>query len=120
MRFLADECCDASLVAALRREGHDVVYAVESLAGTTDEELLDRAYVEGRVVITEDKDFGELVYRLGRPAAGIVLLRFDVLDRGFKVPRLQDLLLHEQHRLPGSFVVLELDKVRIRPLRDVS
>lgn len=45
-----------------------------------------------------------------------MLLRFDVADRALKLPRLIDLLMREGNRLPGSFTVLEADKVRIRPL----
>lgn len=116
MRFLADECCDTGMVDALRADGHDVLYAVESLCGATDDEILTRAFSEGRILLTEDKDFGELVYRLRRPAQGIVLLRFDVVDRAFKVPRLRYLLEREARRLPGAFVVLGVDKIRIRPL----
>ena len=116
MRFLADECCDAALVSALRSDGHDLLYAVESLRGATDDEILLRAFSERRVLLTEDKDFGELVYRLQRPAHGIVLLRFDVADRTLKVSRLRYLLEQETERLLGSFIVLEVDKARIRPL----
>jgi len=116
MRFLADECCDAALVDALRGDGHDVLYAVESLRGATDDSLLARAFSERRILLTEDKDFGELVYRLRRRAYGIVLLRFDVADRDLKIPCLRYLLEREAERLPGAFVVLEADKVRIRPL----
>jgi len=116
VRFPADECCDAALVGALRDDGHDVLYAVESLRGVTDDEVLHQAFSERRVLLTEDKDFGELVYRLRRPALGIVLLRFDVADRALKIPRLRRLLEQEARRLSSSFIVLEVDKVRIRPL----
>jgi predicted nuclease of predicted toxin-antitoxin system len=116
MRFLADECCNAALVHSLRADGHDVLYVVETLSGADDDAILARAFAEHRVLLTEDKDFGELVYRLGRPTRGIVLLRFDVAERALKVPRLIDLLMREGSRLPGSFTVLEADKVRIRPL----
>jgi predicted nuclease of predicted toxin-antitoxin system len=116
VNFLADECCDAAMVSALRNDGHDVLYAVESLRGMTDDDLLARALSERRVLLTEDKDFGELVYRLRRPAYGIVLLRFDVADRALKVPRLRDLLRYQATRLGGAFVVLESDKIRVRPL----
>ena len=116
MKFLADECCDAGLVNALRSDGYDVLYAIESLRGATDDELLTRAFSESRILITEDKDFGELVYRLRRPARGIVLLRFDVAERALKVPRLRYLLQHETERLPGALVVLEASKLRVRPL----
>jgi predicted nuclease of predicted toxin-antitoxin system len=116
MKFLADECCDAALVEALRSDGHDVLYAIESLRGVTDDELLARAFSEQRVLLTEDKDFGELVYRLQRSAYGVVLLRFDIADRDSKVPRLRYLLEQEAERLPDNFVVLEVDKVRVRSL----
>ena len=72
MKFLADECCDASLVSALRADGHDVLYVLETFPGTSDDAILDRAFAEHRILLTEDKDFGELVYRLGRPAHRIV------------------------------------------------
>jgi predicted nuclease of predicted toxin-antitoxin system len=116
VRFLADECCDASLVAALREQGHDVLYAIEKLRGATDEVLLTRAFVEQRLLLTEDKDFGELVYRLRQPAHGVVLLRFDTSDRFLKIPRLCDLLEEHGKQLRDAFTVLEVNKIRIRPL----
>jgi predicted nuclease of predicted toxin-antitoxin system len=116
VRFLADECCDAAVVDALRSDGYDVLYAVESLRGATDDELLAWSFSERRIFLTEDKDFGELVYRLRRPVYGVVLLRFDIVHRALKVPRLRYLLEQEAERLPGAFVVLEVDKVRVRPL----
>lgn len=61
MNFLADECCDAGLVYTLRDDGFDVLFAVESMRGAVDDKILERAYAENRVLITEDKDFGELV-----------------------------------------------------------
>jgi uncharacterized protein (DUF433 family) len=69
------------------------------------------------IIFTEDKDFGELVYRLRLPAQGIFLLRFAINERQLKIPRLLELLDSEGHRLPGSFIVLEADKTRLRPLR---
>ena len=67
MKFLADECCDTELVTSLRDDGHDVLYVLEKKAGVTDEEVLFDAYNDGRILLTEDKDFGELVYRLRKP-----------------------------------------------------
>ena len=116
MKFLADECCETSVVDALRTDGHDVLYAMESMRGATDEDLLTRAFAEERIMLTEAKDFGELVYRLRRSAWGIVLLRFDVSDRAFKISRLRAMLEIDEKRLPGSFVVLEVNKIRFRPL----
>lgn len=116
MRLLADECCDAGLVEALRRDGHDVTYVLESMRAASDTEVLQRAWEEGRLLMTEDKDFGELVYRLRRPVQGIILLRFAPEERALKVPRLRALLDREAERLGGAFVVLDAEKARIRPL----
>ena len=117
MRFLADECCDTATVDTLREDGHDVLYAIESLRGATDDAILERAFTESRVLLTEDKDFGELVYRLRYPAYGVILLRFDVQDAILKIPRLRVLLDHEEDRIPGAFVVVNATKARLRPLR---
>jgi len=82
LKFLADECCDTGLVASLRKDGHNVLYITEEKAGAIDDEILSNAYKEERILITEDKDFGELVYRFKKPTHGIVLLRIDVIDVG--------------------------------------
>jgi len=118
MKLLADECCDAALVAALRVDGHDVLFVVESMPGSTDDEVLRQAYDEDRILLTEDKDFGDLVYRLKRHTRGIILLRFDVVDRALKLPRLRSLLENQPTSIPGAFVVMDKAKIRIRPFRD--
>lgn len=117
MRLLADECCNTELVSALRSDGHDVLFAVESLRGATDDEILKRADDEGRILLTEDKDFGELVYRLKRSARGIILLRFDVTESATKISRLRNLLETKSGLLLGAFIVIDKDKMRFRQLQ---
>lgn len=116
MRLLADECCDALLVDGLRSDGHEVLYVKETDPGATDDTVLQLAVDQQRVLLTEDKDFGELVVRLQLPAYGIVLLRIDPADSGAKLARLRHLLLHHAQRLPGSFVVLGEKRARFRSL----
>ena len=116
MKFLADECCDAGLVLSLRDAGHDVTYVTEENAGFSDDEVLLKAYNEGRILLTEDKDFGELAYRFRKPSAGIVLIRIDVKDRHMKWPRLKSLIEKYEERLPGHFVVIHTNKYRFRSL----
>ncbi len=87
MNFAADECCDAVLVAGLRANGHDVWYAMESARGKDDQAILHHAETEQRILLTEDKDFGELVVRLGLPAYGVVLLRMNPTDSKAKLVR---------------------------------
>jgi predicted nuclease of predicted toxin-antitoxin system len=116
MKFLADECCDADFVAGLRADGHDVSYVLEGKTGISDDEVLQNAFLAGRIFLTEDKDFGELVYRLKKPACGIILMRIDVEARSEKLPRLEALIDKYADRLPGHFVVVDLNKYRFRPL----
>jgi len=116
VRFLADECCDALLVDGLRQDAHDVLYVKEAAPGAADATVLQMAADQQRVLLTEDKDFGELVVRLKLPAYGIVLLRMNPADSSAKLARLRYLLLHQVHRLPGTFVVLDQKKVRFRSL----
>ena len=72
MKFLADECCDHGLVEAMRQSGYDVLFVLEAKPRATDDDVLALAFNERRILITEDKDFGELVYRLKKPAHGII------------------------------------------------
>jgi len=116
LRFLADECCDTGLVASLREDGHDVSYVLEGKAGLSDDEVSLEAYNEGRILLTEDKDFGELVYRLKKPSRGIILIRIDVKQRHMKWLRLKKLIENYEERLPGHFVVIDTQKFRFRSL----
>jgi len=73
LNFLADENLD-KLVDRLRQDGHFVWYVAEMERGISDDVVLDLANQEGALLLTSDKDFGELVFRLRRIASGVVLL----------------------------------------------
>src|SRR5215469_3699173 len=75
MRWLADECVDAGVVSRLREAGHDVAYVAETTSGSTDTQALQEAQTANRLFLTEDKDFGELVFRFKLAVPGLVLLR---------------------------------------------
>jgi predicted nuclease of predicted toxin-antitoxin system len=117
VKFCVDECCNIELVRYLRLGGHDVLYIGQYKPGTLDNEILFKAFNEKRILITEDKDFGELVYRLKKPAYGIVFLRFEVHERHLKWPRLNQLIDRYEGRLKGHFVVVDNEKFRFRPLK---
>ena len=116
MRCLADECVDAALVRHLRGGGHDVIYAAEVAAGTTDAQLLRRANDEHRLLLTEDKDFGELVSRLHMIVPGLVLMRIAPERYLFKRTRLDAAVLRFGQRLFGRYVVIEEARLGSRPL----
>ena len=116
MKFLDDECCDTELVASLRENGHDVLYVLEKNPGSSGDEVLLGAYNKGRILLTEDKDFGGLVYRLKKPSKGIILIRMDVKERHLKWFRLKKLIENYAERLPDHLVVVDSHKFRFRPL----
>lgn len=119
MKFLADECCDRGFVEELRQSGHNVLFVLESKPGATDDEVLALAFDEQRIILTEDKDFGELVYRLKKPACGIILIRIGVKNRSVKWPRVKSLLDTYPERCIGRFVVIDENKFRFRPLLNI-
>lgn len=116
MRFLIDECCDAGIVSLLRKDGHDVLYVLEANPGISDDEILMAAFSQNRILLTEDKDFGELVFRLRKPARGVILIRTDVKKRHTKWNRLKKLITNHEKRLPGHFIVVDSKTFRFRPL----
>ena len=76
MRFLADESCDVIVVDGLRAAGHDVLAIAEASPGTDDVEVIRLAVSEQRILLTEDKDFGQLVFAQRERAGGILFLRY--------------------------------------------
>jgi predicted nuclease of predicted toxin-antitoxin system len=113
MRFLVDECTGLGVAAWLRERGHDVFSAYEQAQGADDEALLRRAFAENRILITNDKDFGEKVFRDGIPHKGVVLLRLEDERTGKKIAVLQKLLDGYADRLAGRFVAISEMAVRI-------
>ncbi len=116
MNFLADESCAGPVIHALREAGYDVLAIAEVEAGATDEHVLDRALAERRVLVTEDRDFGNLVYAHGRSSAGVILLRFHNRARQAKPATLVEAVAVLGSRLQNAFTVVEPGRVRISPV----
>ena len=117
MRGLIDECVDAVLVADLRGAGHDVIYMSDAEPRATDVDVMRRAQRDNRLLLTEDKDFGDLVFRQAMPVPGIVLLRIDPTRRSIKRVRLQAAVERFGDALLGRYTVIEDARFRSRPLR---
>lgn len=116
MELLADENLDRRIVAALREAGYSIFSVYEDHRGISDPQVIDLANEQNRVIVTEDKDFGELTYRLKVVNRGIVLIRLSGLTIEDKVNTV--LMVFEQfgEELYGSFTVVKADRVRIRKL----
>jgi predicted nuclease of predicted toxin-antitoxin system len=107
VRWLADECVDAGLVGRLRGAGHDALYTAEIASGATDPQVIRRAHEDGRVLLTEDKDFGDLVFRLGMAVPGLVLLRVSPEKHLLKWRRLEAAIAQFGDRLIGRYILIE-------------
>jgi predicted nuclease of predicted toxin-antitoxin system len=116
LRWLADECVDAALVRWLRLEGHDVAYMAEIAAGSTDPEVLALAARDQRLLLTEDKDFGDLVFRTGHAVPGVVLMRLAPALGARKAERLGLAITRFGEGFFGRYIVVEETKFRSRPL----
>ncbi len=116
MKILADENVPRDIVGWLRNTGHDVLFAAEARPGAPDAEWVTRADQERRLILTSDKDFGELVFRDRLTSHGIVLLRLDDVPVSDMLSRLQAVWSVVQANPRGRFIVITENKVRVRPL----
>lgn len=119
MRLLADECLSRAVVERLRRDGHDVAWGlVEEACGDSDRKVLARSIAENRLLITEDRDFGELTFRLGQPALGVVLIKMDGTLGADEVAErvLRGIGEIGEADLRGMFTVIDADRTRQRAL----
>ena len=107
------------MIRALRSAGHDVIAIAEVAKGIPDEQVLERAVDAERVLITEDNDFGELVYGRGRPSAGVVFVKFHNRVRRAKPAAVVEAVSRFGERLRGGFATVEPGRVRLarRPHR---
>lgn len=116
MKVLANENFPQAAVNALRSAGFDVLWARTDMPGAPDEVVIARAEVESRLLLTFDKDFGELAYRHGLSATcGVVLFRLAVPSPD-EVARRTLSVLQSRADWSGHFAVVEESRVRLRPL----
>ncbi|MFH0786867.1 MAG: DUF5615 family PIN-like protein [Pseudomonadota bacterium] len=112
MRFLVDECTGPAVAEWLRSEKYEVFSVYEEARGMEDDDIIQKAFVENWVLITNDKDFGKKVYRENRPHHGVILLRLED-ERGiFKIETIRKFLKAYSDQLIDQFVVVTETKVR--------
>jgi predicted nuclease of predicted toxin-antitoxin system len=112
MRFSIDACVPGQLAVALRALGADVTSAAGRPA-MPDDEVLSGSVSRDRVLITSDKDFGDLVFREGKAAVGVVLIRFDIVSLALAEETAKRIVTLEAAGR-GIFAVLERASTRIR------
>lgn len=117
LKFLIDENVGQSVINYLTQNDYDVIVATaKGLRSREDLFLLDYAFRENRIIVTNDKDFGYLVYHQKLHTRGIILFRFVKEVPSLKIAALEVILSKETNQILNHFIVASEDKIRSRPI----
>ena len=114
MRFIVDHNVGRSVAQALTTDGHDTVFAGDVDPHMPDVEVLSWAVREQRILITQDHDFGMLVYQSEQAHAGVLLLRMGQARRAERIAVIRWILDQHAREIPGHFSTFESGRLRIR------
>jgi predicted nuclease of predicted toxin-antitoxin system len=114
LKFVADESVDFQIVSRLREEGHEVIYIAEAQSGASDNSVLNQANVQQALLLTSDKDFGDLVFRQHRISTGILLIRLAGWPQERKAAMVAEAIRKHGVAMPHAFTVLTPTTIRIR------
>lgn len=114
MNFIADENIEAEIVRVLRAHNHHVEYVAELHSGLDDVNILNHSFNSDKILLTQDKDFGELVYRNAKTHCGIILIRLHGMQETDKAKLVLNVVTDRQDHLHKSFIVIQKNLVRIR------
>lgn len=114
VRLIVDENCDFAVVRALPEDGLDVIAVSETSPRATDDAVIQLAVRDRRILITEDKDFGQLAHASGRAGLGVVLVRFPARARKALPQAVLRVVRDRGEGLREAFVVVQPGRVRIR------
>jgi predicted nuclease of predicted toxin-antitoxin system len=110
--IVADESVDFRIVSLLREKGISVYSIMENQASISDKEVLEEALKRNALLITEDKDFGELVFRFQLPHCGILLIRME--EAQTKIEEVTNSIIKYHSDMIGKFSVIDQSKLRIK------
>ncbi len=114
IKFLADEGFSFLITSMLQRMGYDVKWIGDIASGADDTIIFEISQEDGRVILTEDKDFGELAVRFGYKSAGIILLRIDADQKELREKRVLELFRNFPDKLKGHLIVVGPERFRFR------
>ena len=117
MKFFADENVARLIVQWLRKRGHDVLYAAEVAPGRDDAVWQHQAEQSERLIVTADKDFGDLIFRDRLNSHGVVLIRMHRLSLRERLARLAEVWSIVEANPKGKFIVITEGRVRVRNLK---
>ena len=114
MKIIADECVDFGIIRMLRANNVEVYSILEETASIQDVDVLKIANEQETILLTEDKDFGELVFRLKMSNHGVILVRMMENSRAEKIEKVVNVILQHYHQLKDAFSLITDDKVKIK------
>jgi len=112
VRFPVDECTGPAVAKWLKELGHQVYSVFDEAAGMSDDDILSKASTEAWILITNDKDFGEMIFRERRPHNGVIFLRLADERSANKIAVLLNVLKNYSARLSGRFATVTETRVR--------
>ncbi len=118
--MIADESVNKNLVLAIREAGFTVYSIAEECAGMSDEDIALMSLTPPRVIISEDKDFGELVYHQKVSVIGVILLRYAPSEVDIVKTRILSFLFEYENRLKGKFTVITITKPELEYYNDTD
>ena len=116
MNFLADESVDAHIVKFLRENNFTVDYITEIKPGISDDKVIKLASQKARILITADKDFGELTYKRNKISEGIIFYRLSGMSNHEKAELVLSVIKTHNSDLKGSFTIITKDHTRVKKL----
>jgi len=112
VRFIIDECTGPLVANWLHDQGYEIFSVYDQARGLDDDKIIEKAFIENWILITNDKDFGEKVFRERRPHRGIIFLRLEDERSVIKIDTISSLLTTYKDKLPDNFTVVTETKVR--------
>ena len=116
MKFLADENVEWPIVLQIRKWGHEVIAVRDIMPGAEDTRVLKLASEENWILLTNDNDFGTMVFHQKAETRGVILMRFSEESSVRKIEALDHLLKHHKNKLADHFTVITENQIKIRPL----
>ena len=117
LKFLVDESSGKKLYSFLKSNNLDILFVGDLFPESLDSYILEFAEKEKRILITNDKDFGELIFRLGKPTIGVIFLRLKKDTPENKQKHVLNVITNFYNKLENSFIIVTEDKIRIRSLK---
>lgn len=117
MKFIVDESTGKRAAVFLDKQGYDTVFVGDEFEGISDTEIMNKARTENRIIVTNDKDFGELAVKEKKSSEGIILLRLKIETPNQKIKVLGKILDNHKQRIQGNLLIAKEEKIKIREIK---